>query len=138
MTSLSPVPVEPLFRRPRDLCADISFFYVHIHERFRSNRTSGKWSKKGNRRTDGRPDGRTSALLYLRSRWPQIKTDRESFASYQLERNNLSASPRLFFLSEPYVLLPNYHEHAGLYKKTKIAKHSSKALESTIQVNTAV
>ena len=52
MTSLSPVPVEPLFGRPRDLCPDASFFYVHIHERFRSNRTSGKWSKKGNGRTD--------------------------------------------------------------------------------------
>ena len=51
MTSLSPVPVEPLFGRPRDLCPDASFFYVHIHERFRSNRTSGKWSKKANRRT---------------------------------------------------------------------------------------
>ena len=54
MTSLSPVPVEPLFGRPRDLCPDASFFYVHIHERFRSNRSMGKWSKKGNRRTSGR------------------------------------------------------------------------------------
>ena len=45
MASLSPVPVEPLFGRPRDLCPDISFFYVHIHERFRSNRISEKWSK---------------------------------------------------------------------------------------------
>ena len=48
MTSFSPVPVELPFGRPRDLCPDISFFYVHIHERFRSNRTLGKWSKRGN------------------------------------------------------------------------------------------
>ena len=60
MTSLSPVPVEPLFGRPRDLCPDISFFYVHTHERFRSNRSMGKWSKKGNGQTDARTDICTS------------------------------------------------------------------------------
>ena len=60
MTSLSPVPVEPLFGRPRDLCPEVTFFYVHIHERFRSNRTSGKWSKKADRRTSGRTDICTS------------------------------------------------------------------------------
>ena len=85
MTSLSPVPVEPLFGRPRDLCPDISFFYVHIHERFRSNRTSGKWSKKA----DGQTDGRTTALLYLRCRWPQIKNSDEP-ASLPERRNRIS------------------------------------------------
>ena len=51
MTSLSPVPVEPLFGRPRDLCPDATFSKMHIRERFREDRTSGKWSKVGNRRT---------------------------------------------------------------------------------------
>ena len=58
MTSLSPVPVEPLFRRPPDLCPDATFSKMHIRERFREDRTSGKWSKVGNIRTDGRTDGR--------------------------------------------------------------------------------
>ena len=51
MTSLSPVPVEPLFGRPRDLCPDATFSKMHIRERFREDRTSGKWSKVGNGRT---------------------------------------------------------------------------------------
>ena len=55
MTSLSPAPVEPLFGQPRDLCPDVTFSKMHIHERFREARTSGKWSKFGNGRTDGRP-----------------------------------------------------------------------------------
>ena len=71
MTSLSPVPVEPLFGRPWDLCPDATFSKMHIRERFREDRTSGKWSKKGNRMTDGRK----SELLYLRCRWPQIKIE---------------------------------------------------------------
>ena len=51
MTSFSPVPVEPLFGRPRDLCPDATFSKMHIRERFREDRTSGKWSKVGNNRT---------------------------------------------------------------------------------------
>ena len=51
MTSLSPAPVEPLIGRPRDLCPDATFLKMHIHERFREDRTSGKWSKLGDRRT---------------------------------------------------------------------------------------
>merc|ERR1719346_206270 len=58
MTSLSPVPVEPLFGRPRDLCPDATFSKMHIRERFREDRTSGKWSKVGNKQTDGRTDAR--------------------------------------------------------------------------------
>ena len=73
MTSLSPAPVEPLFGRPRDLCPDISFSKMHIHMRFCDDRTSGKWSKRPDRRTDRQTNGRKSALLYLRRRWPQIK-----------------------------------------------------------------
>ena len=53
MTSLSPAPVEPLFGRPQDLCPDTSFSKMHIHMRFRDDRTSGKWSKRPNGRTDG-------------------------------------------------------------------------------------
>ena len=52
MTSLSPVPVEPLFGRPRDLCPEVTFSKMHIRERFREDRTSGKWSKVGNKQTD--------------------------------------------------------------------------------------
>ena len=47
LTSLSPVPVEPLFGRPRDLCPDATFSKMHIHARFREDRASGKWSKLG-------------------------------------------------------------------------------------------
>ena len=46
-----------LFGRPRDLCPDISFLKMHIHERFRDDRTSGKWSKNPDGQTDRRPDG---------------------------------------------------------------------------------
>ena len=56
MTSLSPVPVEPLFGRPRDLCPDATFSKMHICERFREDRISGKWSKIGNIRTDAVTD----------------------------------------------------------------------------------
>ena len=73
MTSLSPAPVEPLFGRPRDLCPEVTFSKMHIHMRFRDDRTSGKWSKRPDRRTDEQTLGRKSALLYLRRRWPQIK-----------------------------------------------------------------
>ena len=52
MTSLSPAPVEPLFGRPRDLCPEVTFSKMHIHMRFRDDRTSGKWSKRAHRRTD--------------------------------------------------------------------------------------
>ena len=51
MTSLSPVSDEPLFGRPRDLCLDATFSKMHIRERFRDDRISGKWSKVGNIRT---------------------------------------------------------------------------------------
>ena len=51
MTSLSPAPVEPLFGRPRDLRPDVTFSKMHVHERFREDRTSGTWSKSGNGRT---------------------------------------------------------------------------------------
>ena len=54
MTSLSPAPVEPLFGRPRDLRPEVTFSKMHVHERFREDRTSGTWSKSGNRQTDGR------------------------------------------------------------------------------------
>merc|ERR1719220_200115 len=59
MTSLSPAPVEPLFGRPRDLCPDTSFSKMHIHMRFRDDRTSGKWSKRPDGRTDRQTDDRT-------------------------------------------------------------------------------
>ena len=55
MTSLSPAPVELLFGRPRDLYPEVTFSKMHIHMRFRDDRTSGKWSK--------RPDGRTSMCV---------------------------------------------------------------------------
>ena len=51
MTSLSPAPVEPLFGRPRDLRPEVTFSKMHVHERFREDRTSGTWSKSGNGRT---------------------------------------------------------------------------------------
>ena len=53
MTSLSPAPVEPLIGRPRDLCPEVTFLKMHIHEHFRDDRTSGKWSKNPDRQTDG-------------------------------------------------------------------------------------
>ena len=59
MTSLSPAPVEPLIGRPRDLCPDITFLKMHMHERFRDDRTSGKWSKNPDRRPNGWTDART-------------------------------------------------------------------------------
>ena len=64
MTSLSPVPVEPLFGRPRDLCPEVTFFMcIHMSDFVQTGRReSGQ-----KRRTDRRPDGRTSALLYLRA-----------------------------------------------------------------------
>ena len=52
MTSLSPVPVEPLFGRPRDLCPEVTFSKMHIREQFREDRISGKWSKVGIGQTD--------------------------------------------------------------------------------------
>ena len=60
MTSLSPAPVEPLFRRPRDLCPEVTFSKMHIHMRFRDDRTSGKWSKRPDRQTDVRTEIRTT------------------------------------------------------------------------------
>ena len=65
MTSFSPVPVEPLFGRPRDLCPDATFSKMHIRERFREDRTSEKWSKVGNKQTDARRDGH-GVIIYLR------------------------------------------------------------------------
>ena len=59
MTSLSPIPVEPLFGRPRDLCPDATFSKMHTHMRFRDDRTSVKWSKRPNGRTDRQTDVRT-------------------------------------------------------------------------------
>ena len=55
MTSLSPVPVEPLIGRPGDLCPDASFFMcIYMSDFVQIGlRESGQ-----KRRTDGRPDGR--------------------------------------------------------------------------------
>ena len=50
-TMTIPALVKPLFGRPRDICPEVTFSKIHIHERFREDRTSGKWSKSGNRRT---------------------------------------------------------------------------------------
>ena len=60
MTSLSPVPVEPLFGRPRDLRPEVTFSKMHVHERFREDRTSGTWSKSGNRRTSLKINGQAA------------------------------------------------------------------------------
>ena len=69
MTSLSPVPVEPLFGRPRDLCPDITFSKMHKHERLREDRSSGKWSK---RQTDRHVEGHRVIVQYICG-WLQIK-----------------------------------------------------------------
>ena len=66
MTSLSPAPVEPLFGRPRDLCPDTSFSKMHIHMRFRDDRTSGKWSNRPSRWTSIKITGWASLT------WQQI------------------------------------------------------------------
>ena len=57
ITSISPVPVEPLFRQPRDLCPEVIFSKMHIREQFREDRTSGKWSKVGNKQTSIKTTG---------------------------------------------------------------------------------
>ena len=44
MTSLSPVPVEPLFGRPQDLCPEVTFSKMHIRERFREDRVTLQFS----------------------------------------------------------------------------------------------
>ena len=59
MTSLSPAPVEPKIGQPRILCPDVTFSKIHLPYQFRENRTTGKWSKKADRHTDGH------LLLYI-------------------------------------------------------------------------
>ena len=56
MTSLSPVPVEPLFGRPRDLCPDASFFMCIYMSDFVQ---IGLWESGQKRGTDGRTNGHT-------------------------------------------------------------------------------
>ena len=40
-------------------------WWTNVHERFREDRTSGKWSKSPDRRTDGHVDGH-GVIVYLR------------------------------------------------------------------------
>ena len=77
MTSLSPVPVEPLFGRPRDLCPEVTFSKMHIHMRFRDDRTSGKWSK--------RPDGQTSIKMTSRCNRPGSKSQSRVLSSLKIQ-----------------------------------------------------
>ena len=52
MTSLSPAPVEPKIGQPRNICPDATFSKIHLPYQFRDDRTPGRWSKSGNRRTN--------------------------------------------------------------------------------------
>ena len=71
MTSLSPVPVEPLFGRPRDLCPEVTFFMCIYMSDFVQ---IGLWESGQKRGTDGRLDIRTEIRTTISaSRWPQIK-----------------------------------------------------------------
>ena len=51
MTSLSPAPVEPKIGQPRNICPDITFSKIHLPYQFRDDRTPGRGSNRGNRRT---------------------------------------------------------------------------------------
>ena len=72
MTSLSPAPVEPKIGQPRNICPEVTFSKIHLPYQFRDDRTPGRGSNRGNRRTsfmttDGvSPPGNVSerGLLY--------------------------------------------------------------------------
>ena len=51
MTSLSPAPVEPKIGQPRNICPDATFSKIHLPYQFRDDRTPGRGSNRGNRRT---------------------------------------------------------------------------------------
>ena len=51
LTSLAPAPVEPKIGQPRNICPDATFSKIHLPYQFRDDRTPGRWSKSGNRRT---------------------------------------------------------------------------------------
>ena len=51
MTSLSPAPVEPKIGQPRNICPDVPFSEIHLPYQFCDDRTPGRGSNRGNRRT---------------------------------------------------------------------------------------
>ena len=51
MTSLSPAPVEPKIGQPRNICPEVTFSKIHLPYQFRDDRTPGRGSNRGNRRT---------------------------------------------------------------------------------------
>ena len=80
MTSLSPAPVEPKIGQPRNICPEVTFSKIHLPYQFRDDRTPGRWSKSGNRRTDGR---RRCAGIYLR----RVADKNNLFVGRQIEQN---------------------------------------------------
>ena len=53
MTSFWPGTEKRKIGQPRNLYPDITFTPIHLLVKFRDDRTSGTWSKSGNKQTDG-------------------------------------------------------------------------------------
>ena len=51
ITSLSPAPVEPKIGRPQNLPKIVTLPKIHLPYQFRDDRTPGRGSNRGNRRT---------------------------------------------------------------------------------------
>ena len=64
MTSFWPGTEKRKISQPRNLYPDATFTPIHLLVKFCDDRTSGKWSKSGNGRTDGRPNGRLQDFVY--------------------------------------------------------------------------
>ena len=66
ITSFWPGTEKRKIGQPRNLYPDITFTPIHLLVKFRDDRTSGTWSKSGNKQTDGRTQGDSISALRRR------------------------------------------------------------------------